>query len=34
MAQRDDYPNGAGSVGRPCGGSQAAASMGRRQWGS
>jgi len=34
MPQRDDYPNGARSVGRPCGGSGAAATMGERPWGS
>jgi len=34
MPQRDDYPNGAGSVGRPCGGDRATATMGRRPWGS
>jgi len=34
MPQRDDYPHGAGSVGRPCGGGRADATMGRRPWGS
>jgi len=32
MPQRDDYFNGAGSVGRPCGGGRDAATMGRRPW--
>jgi len=33
MPRRDDYPDGAGSVGRPCGGGGAAAAVGRCPWG-